>query len=230
MKNPIDAAIAWLSPERGLNRMRARRVMGAYEAAKPTRTRKNPADNTSGDALNEFSITELRGQARHLEQNYDFAFSILNSLVNNVVGPRGIGVEFQPKTLTGEIDQDFARELNRRYKEWARRPEVTREMSYGKAQRMAAMTWLRDGEVLKRDIVGRAPGIENPTDIEFAFELLEPDFLPVDFNNESKRIVQGVEKSAWGRPIAYHLYEVHPGGNKYWRIKARRHSADNITH
>lgn len=230
MKNPIDAIVQWISPERGLNRMRARRVIGAYEAAKPTRTRKNPGDNASGDSLNEFSITQLRGQARHLEQNYDFAFSILNSLVNNVVGPRGIGVEFQPKTLTGEIHQDFARELNRRHKEWARRPEVTREMSYGKAQRLAAMTWLRDGEVLKRDIMGTAPGIANPTDIEFAFELLEPDFLPVDLNNDSKRIVQGIEKSAWGRPIAYWLYDEHPGGNKFWRIKTRRHSADNITH
>ena len=230
MKNPIDSLIEWLSPERGLSRMRARKIIGAYEATKPTRTRKNPADNTSGDALNEFSITELRGQARHLEQNYDFAFSILNSLVNNVVGPRGIGVEFQPKTLTGEIHQEFARELNRRHKEWARRPEVTREMSYGKAQRLAAMTWLRDGEVLKRDIVGRAPGIANPTDVEFAFELLEPDFLPVDLNDENKRIIQGVEKSAWGKPIAYWLADEHPGGNKFWRLRHRRRSADEVTH
>lgn len=228
--NIVDRFVSWRDPVRGLERMRARRVMAAYDAAKPSRTRKNPSDNASGDALNEYTLAEMRGQARHLEQNYDFAFGILNSLVNNIVGPRGIGVEFQPKTLSGEIHKDFAHELNERYTSWAKRPDVTREYSWGKSQRMMAFTWLRDGEVLKRDIEGNAPGIDNPTSVQYAIEMLEPDFLPWDFNDESRRIVQGVEKSAWGKPIGYWLYDEHPGGGKFWRMKTRRRSASDIAH
>jgi lambda family phage portal protein len=230
MKNTIDKLIGYFSPGAGLERLRARRLMAAYEAVKPTRTRRNPSDNSSGEVLAEASLAELRGQARHLEQNYDFAFSILNSLVNNVVGPRGIGVEFQPKRLDGTIHQELAAELNRRWAEWCRRPEVTRSMSYGKAQRMAAFTWLRDGEVLKRSISGNAPGIGNPTGEQYAIELLEPDFLPHDYNDETKRIVHGVEKNAWGKAVAYHLYDEHPGGARYWRMRTRRRNADEIAH
>lgn len=230
MKNPIDGLVGYFSPERGVSRMRARKIMGAYEATKPTRTRRNPSDNASGDALAERSVKELRGQARHLEQNYDFAFSILNSLVNNAVGPRGIGIEFQPKNLNGEIHQDLARYLNRRFSRWARKPEVTRSMSFGKAQRMAAFTWLRDGEMLNRHILGRVIGLDNPTTEQYAIELLEPDFLPDDLNDPAKSIVQGVEKNAWGRAVGYWLYDEHPGGSRYWRIKTRRRSAEEISH
>lgn len=35
----------------------------------------------------------LRQTARHLEQNYDLALGVLNTLVANVVGPNGIGVD-----------------------------------------------------------------------------------------------------------------------------------------
>jgi len=233
MSNIIDKAVGFFSPQKGVARLKARnalKVMGAYEATKPTRTRRNPSDNASGDALMELSATELRGQARHLEQNYDFASGILTSLVNNVVGPRGIGVEFQPKNKNGDLHQEFARYLNDRFKEWSRRPEVTRTMSFGKAQRLAALTWLRDGEVLRRDIEGSAPGIQNPTTVQFSIEVMEPDFLPHDLEDENKRIVQGVEKTAWGKPSGYWLYDEHPGGNKHWRMKTRRHSAENVSH
>ena len=232
MINPnwIDRAVGYVSPERGLARLRARRVMGAYEATRRTRTRKNPADNSSGDALLEFSAEQLRGQARHLEQNYDFAFGILTSLVNNVVGPRGIGVEFQPKSLTGEIHEDFARELNDRFAEWCKRPEVTRSYSFGKSQRLAALTWLRDGELLNRHIEGAAPGIGNPTETQYAIELLEPDFLPLDLNDTQRRIVQGVQKTAWGAPSGYWLYDEHPGGGRHWRMKNRFRRASDISH
>lgn len=233
MNNPVDSVVAFFSPQRGMARVKARKALkitAAYEATKPNRTRRNPSDNASGDALTEFSATELRGQARHLEQNYDFATGILTSLVNNVVGPRGIGVEFQPKDMDGNLHQGFARYLNDRFKEWARRPEVTRTMSFGKTQRLAAHTWLRDGEVLRRDIEGSAPGIQNPTSVQFAIEVLEPDFLPHDLDDENKRIVQGVEKTTWGKPSGFWLYDEHPGGNKYWRLQTRRHDAANISH
>ena len=228
--NPLDKVIGVFSPERAVKRMRARRVMGAYEAAKPTRTRKNKSDNRSGDAVGEFSVDELRGQARHLEQNHDFAFGILTTLANNVVGARGIGVEFQPKTLTGEIHKEFAKSLTQLYTEWSKRPDTTRQLSWGKSQRLLAFTWLRDGEALLRHLEGSMPGLNHRAGVAYSVELLEPDFLPSSLNDASKRIVQGVERSAWGEVTGYHLYDEHPGGNLSWKMKTRRHSASTMQH
>jgi capsid protein len=47
----IDRAIASISPRWALSRARYREALAAYEAAKPSRVRKNGADNRSGDAV-----------------------------------------------------------------------------------------------------------------------------------------------------------------------------------
>ncbi|WP_299946928.1 phage portal protein [uncultured Microbulbifer sp.] len=224
--NTLDPVIGFFSPEAGLRRVQARRALriaAAYEAAKPSRLRKNPIDNRSGDLVVEGDVETLRGQARHLEQNHDFAFGILTTLVNNVVGPRGIDVEFQPKTWDGEIHDDLAARMNGLYREWAQRPECTRQFSWAKTQRLLCNTWLRDGETLLRHLQGSVPGLKHRTAIPYSIECLEPDFLPVDYNDPGKRIVQGVEKSAWGarirlgefgqRPVLRKINRMVRGGN-----------------
>src|SRR5690606_41376934 len=51
----------------------------------------------------------------------------------------------------------------------------------------------------------------------FALELLEPDYLPFDYNDLTKGIQQGIERDAWRRVRAYHLYKQHPGDMQgYW--------------
>lgn len=232
--NIVDKTIGAFSPERGLKRWKARQALqiaARYEATQPSRTRKNPADNRSGDAVTEYDIVTLRGQARHLEQNHDFAFGILTTLVNNIVGPRGITVEFMPKRFgSDEIDADLGAAMGEAYKEWCRRPECTGQHSWAKTQRLLALTWLRDGEVLLRHLEGVIPGLKHGSDVPYSVECFEPDFLPVDHNDPTKRIVQGVEKNAWGQHVGYWLYDDHPGGNKFWKMQARRYAATNIEH
>ncbi|WP_444897739.1 phage portal protein [Microbulbifer sp. SSSA005] len=231
--NKLDSLIGFFAPEAALRRMQARRALelvAAYEATRPSRTRKNPGDNRSGDLVLESSVETLRGQARHLEQNHDFACGILTTLVTNVVGPRGIDVEFQPKTWDGDIHEDLATQMNAAHEEWARRPECTRQFSWGKAQRLLCNTWLRDGETLMRHLQGTVPGLKHRTEVPYTIECLEPDFLPVDYNDPSKRIVQGIQKTAWGEPLGFWLHDEHPGASFNWRMKRRFHSAENIEH
>ncbi|WP_346839818.1 phage portal protein [Microbulbifer sp. SAOS-129_SWC] len=231
--NPLDSIIGYFSPVAGLRRLQARRalhVVAGYEATKPSRLRKNPGDNRSGDLVVEGDVEALRGMARHLEQNHDFAFGILTTLVNNVVGPRGIAVEFQPKTWAGEIHDGFASQMNTAFKEWGRRPECTRQFSWAKTQRLLCNTWLRDGETLLRHLEGKVPGLNHGTEVPYSIECFEPDFLPVDYNDPGQRIVQGVEKSAWGEARGYWLYDEHPGASLNWRMRRRRHDAANIEH
>ncbi|MCO1336774.1 phage portal protein [Microbulbifer sp. OS29] len=231
--NTLDSVIGFFAPETALRRVQARRalkVVAAYEAARPSRLRKNPADNRSGDLVADGDVETLRGQARHLEQNHDFACGILTTLVNNTIGPRGIDVEFQPKTREGDIHEGLAQQMNDAHQEWARRPECTRQFSWAKSQRLLCNTWLRDGETLLRHLQGTVPGLKHRTPVPYTIECLEPDFLPVGYNDPSQRIVQGIEKSAWGEAKGFWLYDEHPGASLNWRMKRRRHSADHIEH
>ncbi|WP_267191193.1 hypothetical protein [Xanthomonas dyei] len=34
--------------------------------------------------------------------------------------------------------------------------------------------------------------------------------VPLDFNDPARNIQQGVERNAWGRPVAYHVYNSTP--------------------
>lgn len=227
--NPIDRVISWFAPARAVRRVSARHILNAYEAAKPTRTRRNPGDNSSADQLTMFSSAELRAQARHLDQNHDIASGVLDVLVRNTVG-RGIGIEPQPKRRDGSIDDTVGDSLSALWKEWCKRPEVTQELSFGMVQRLAARAWFRDGEVLVRDHVGDVLSLVHGTQVKYSIEVFESDFLPHDYSDASKRIVQGVEKDAWGRPLYYHLYPEHPGGTLHVRGNYRRVPAQSLRH
>ena len=225
----LDKLIGYFSPESGLKRAHARQVLSMYEAAKPTRTRRNPSDNRSGDTVTWGAAETLRGQARHLDQNHDLARGALNCLVNNVVGPKGIGVEFQPKRRNGEIHKDFAQELQEAHKKWAKRPETTGEYSLSKAQRLMARAWFRDGEVLNRALMGNIKLYSHLSDVPFSIELLEADFLATKDDPE-KNIFQGVQRNAWGRPNFYHFYKAHPGDIRSFRLDTKAVRAEEVNH
>ena len=227
--NIIDRIVASVSPERAVERARARKILAAYEAAKPTRTRRNPQDNRSGDGTTEGATATLRGQARHLDQNHDLATGVLNVLVNNTVGAKGIGVEFLPKNKDGLVNKELADELTWYYAEWCRKPETTGEYSMAKTQRLLARSWFRDGEVLAKSLMGTVPFLDHQTMVPYSLELLEADYI-ADVNDPENGVVQGVERSSWGRPRYFHLYEQHPGDHNGYTAKVRRVNADLIDH
>lgn len=226
-----DELLALFAPRVAFRRQQYRQALNAYEAAAPSRLRKHPADNRSGDALVGLAGTALRGYARQLEQNYDVAKGALDVLVNNVVGPSGINREPQPRRVDGTIHTEFARDLLALFKDWSRRPECTWTLDYAAMERLACRTWVRDGEILSQLLEGRVAGLDHGTRVPFSLEMIEADLLPLDYDDESKGITQGVERNAWGRPVAFHLYKNHPG-DASWRIdlNTKRVSADKILH
>ena len=225
----IDKIIAPLAPRWALQRMRARQVMAAYEAAQPSRTRKNKGDNSSGTLVADASAT-LRAQARHLDQNHDLATGVLNTLVARVVGAKGINVEAMPKDENGNINRDLAWEINRAYERWSKHPETTGELSRAMAEQLIGRTWFRDGEALVKDIMGTVPGFQHLSQTPYSIELLEPDYLPIDYNDEANGIRQGIQRDAWGRAQYYHLYRTHPGDGIYRANTTKAISADIIHH
>lgn len=225
----IDKMIAPFAPSWALKRVRARQVMAAYEAAKPTRTRKNKGDNSSGTLVAD-AAANLRAQARHLDQNHDLATGVLNTLVARVVGPKGINVEAMPKDASGKIHRDLSWQINRAYERWSKHPETTGELSRAMSEQLIARTWFRDGEALVKDVMGTVPSFKHLDKVPYSIELLEPDYLPIDLNDPAKGIRQGIERDGWGRAKYYHLFKHHPGDGLYRTDSTKAISADIIHH
>lgn len=228
MLNWLDRAIAGPFPGWAAGRIRARHILAAYEGANPSRTRKARKDRGSADAVVGRSAESLRIYARHLEQNYDVASGALDVLVANIVGS-GIRPEPAARTLDGEPATEFNDALLDLFRDWIRAPEVTGEFDYYSTQRLAARAWLRDGEMFTQRIEGAGPTLDHGTRVPFSLELIEADMCPF-LDDPAQRIIQGVRKNAWGRPLAYRFYLQHPGDHLSVSGQTKIVPADRITH
>jgi len=209
--NLIDRLVGYISPEAGLKRAGARRALALtappYEAATPSRNRKFYQDQRSPNQLVEMSARALRAQARQLQRNHDVSRGILRTMTNNIVGANGIGIEPQPRRADGSIHQEYAAALRAAYRDWAIRPEVTRRHTWAKVQRLMCATWLRDGESFAQEVLGGSYAF--PTRVPYALEMFEADLVPYDYE-VLPRVEQGIERNAWGQPVAYFVHKHHP--------------------
>lgn len=205
--NALDRMIAAVAPQAALHRATARRALAYYEAAEPSRTRKVRRTDLPINELVERSAAALRAQARLLERNHDLARGALRVLVNNTIGPTGIGVEPQPRREDGSIHEEYAKALREAWADWTLQPEVTGRFTWAKTQRMLARAWFRDGEAFAKDLAGQVAGLDHRTLVPYSIELFEAELCPVEFSDSARGIRQGVELSAWGRPRAYWCYK-----------------------
>jgi lambda family phage portal protein len=228
-----DRVVSWFSPVAAVKRAHARTVLSYYEAAKPDRLHKNrrATGSANDDILRAGS--NLRQIARHLEQNYDLALGVLNTLVVNTIGPHGIGIEPQPRNADGSINDGLARQILKLRKDWVRFPEVTRQHDWPSTERLLARSWFRDGDVFAQLLSGLIPSLDHRSKVPFSIEMLEADFVPQDLNTTSPAtIVQGVELNAWGAPLAYRVYKQDPlAATSFSGLSGtKRISADRMLH
>lgn len=232
--NRLERAILAISPTWARTRAQARmHVLGfnrAYEAAEPTRLRKRIKDFGSGNAAVQSSALDIRAAARDLDRNHDIVVGALNALTQNVVGPSGIGVEPQPRNANGDVDEGIVDQIAPLWRDWCKRPEVTWTHDFASVQRLLARTLFRDGECLHQDLVGPVPFLNHGTIVPYSIEMIEPDLLPLGYTDTSRNILQGVERNAWGRAVAYWLYKQHPGDPDVFVPDIKRVSSDMIRH
>lgn len=203
--------IGQVSPAWALRRERAARGLKAmYEAAESNRMHKRRSKQQSANAVNLRAADKLRSEARHFEENLDIAKGALDVLVANVVGT-GIQPEPQVELSSGELAEEVNRELLRLWDDWIDSPDVTGQFDYYGLQQMTCRSWMRDGDVFGQLLMGSVPFLDHRTIVPYSIEMLEADFVPVDLNDESRGIVQGIELNSWGRPRAIYVYKTHPG-------------------
>lgn len=208
--NLLDRAIATVAPTWAVKRIQARGMLAYHEAVKTTRLRRARTKEARGDAIVGMSAAKLRAYARDMERNHDISRGALNRLVQNIAGPRGITIEPQPRTKSGEIHEEFARQTLALWRDWGKRPEVTWQHDWPSAQRLLCRAWVRDGESLAQRLAGNVAGLDHGTEVPYSIEMMESDSMPLDYYDEARRITQGVERNAWGRPAAYWLYKIDP--------------------
>ncbi|MBB1601269.1 phage portal protein [Variovorax sp. UMC13] len=208
--NIIDRLVAQLDPVRGLKRAQHRQALAFYEGAKPTKQRMRRTDNSSANTLVGASAAQLRAHARFLERNHDISRGALRVMVNNIVGAAGIGVEPIPRRLDGTIHTEYATALRAAYKARQKAPEVTGRYRGPLAQRLMAYTWLRDGECFAQQLIGPVPFLEHGSAVPYSLEIFEPDFVPMDYDDLSKGIRQGIQANSWGKATGYWVHKTDP--------------------
>lgn len=229
--NLLDKAISSVAPGWGLSRLRSRAGIMAYEAAKPSRLHKAKGNHSSGDSTVQWAGRSIRGQARYQEENSDLVDGLITTLVNNVVGKDGIGVEPMPMDYAGNVHEAFASELLDAFAEWSLKCESTGQWSRPEIERLVCRTWLRDGECLGEQLLGHVPGFKHPnSSVPYSIQVMEPDFLPLDLHHPDKNIVQGIERNPWGQPQKFHVYLSHPGDMGSYSMKTRPVPAERMLH
>lgn len=230
----VSRAILAISPawaaSRARNKLRVQALTNAYDAVNHSRLRRKQRDFGSGNTVAGAAHRQLRDVARDLDRNHDISKGILNTLVRNIVGPHGIGVEPQPMDASGEVMQDVAAQLSELWRQWCEQPEVTGEFNRARSEQLLCRTWMRDGEAFWQYLEGSVPKLSHGTAVPLSLELLEPDLVPIDYNDPLQNISQGIEVDAWGRPQAYWLYKQHPGDPFVAMPDLKRVTTDRIGH
>ena len=209
--NFLDRCLAPVFPSVVVRRLAAQESIKAFEAAKVSRTHKAERQARSADSSLQRDAESLRGQARKLDEDHDLVTGIFDRLEERVVGGAGIAVEPLPLDHAGNIHLEFASQVKDAWAEWSLRPETSGELTRAQMERLVCRTWLRDGEALGQLLMGKVPNFEHLHAVPFSIELLEPDYLPWNYNDEAKGICQGITRDSWRRVKGYNLLKRHPG-------------------
>jgi len=209
----------------------------AYAAAQNNRLTSDwISQATSADSEIRGSIRMLRNRARQLVRDSDFAKSALRAVKNNVVGT-GIRMQAQVRMQRGgRLADDINRRIEEEFDRWtsASRCHCGGKLSWYDIQRLSITSMLEAGEVFIRLV--RQPF--GKSKVPLGLEIIESDLLDDDYNaiaNNGNEIRMGVEIDKWGRPVAYHFFDYHPGDYQFSyankAVKKRiRIPADDIIH
>lgn len=234
----IDDVVGYFSPNKKLNRIRARHAISVMEkthqrkydaATKGRRGDGWKATGTSSASEIASVLPTLRDRSREMVRNNPYAARGVQVIPHNVVG-KGIRLVFNSNSDAKEES------LKKVWNAWAESKECdfdNKHDLYG-LQLLAMRAVVESGEVLLRKRkVKREKG-----KISIKLQLLEADFLASDeIISDTKtghNIVQGIEFDKKGQIVAYHIYETHPGNsaleNSFNSRKTIRVDASDIEH
>jgi lambda family phage portal protein len=234
----LDALISAVSPSQGVRRAHARRVLRAYSGAEPSRLNANrrPKNQSADTELGgSFGANAMRAWARMLVRDNAWAWGVVDTFVNSVVG-KGIDIQSAYETPDGSDIEVINERRDEVWQRWAEVCEINGQYSFAEIQQMAMREIVEAGEVLIRmvPVDRKFRGILRP--VPLALELIEADRLAEEKDTyrlakpENHRINRGIEFDELGRPVAYWIYPNHPTDPYVDRGEPRRIEASEIIH
>lgn len=202
--NTVDKIVSFFSPEAGLKRVQARKqlkITNDYEALRPSKFRKIGRSLGDADALSARSQLSLMQMSRHLDENSDLVVSVIESLVNNVVGEKGIQIEPMPLKKDGSVDADLAKQIKSCLHKYNRCADIHFNQM-PETQRLVARSLFRDGEIFVQNLKNKVPGLIYKNDLLFVQELIESQHVP-NYGDERNNVVCGIQRNQFGQVIAY---------------------------
>ena len=226
MVNVLDKLVMAVSPQRGLERLRARSAAGAlmnFDAANPAR--KTTAKARGGDADTAGAKRmRLAFLSRDMIRNNPWAANAQHVVTRNVVGD---GILSKIVGGTDASRKDLLKRIER-HLDTTKIDIRGRQNLYG-IQALIVNTVVDSGEALVRRVRGG-----RDMALPFQLEVMEPDFLDTSRNGpiEGGMLEEGIEFDDSGRRVAYWLYEHHPGSSGFLRSRFRsvRVPASEILH
>lgn len=219
----LDRAIEYVSPQRALKRLQARAVLGyatgGYVGARTDRTSLKEWQPQGGDA-NENQIPDLptlRARSRDLIRNAPVATGALETTATSTVGAGLIPHARIDRDLLGLSEEEadaWERQAERYFWAWAGSPacDITRRHDFPALQDIVFRAQLSSG-----DIMGIRRFLKRPGEmLGLKIQLVEADRISnPNLQDDTDRLIGGVETNANGEPVRYHIADRHPDTRLY---------------
>ena len=225
-RNVLDRAISWVSPRRGFLRVQARMLIEslAYEGGRKDRKTEGWLTTSgSADAEVHLTLATLRDRARDLVRNNPYASKALDIKVANTIG-------------TGITAEVSSRPLAKAWERFVDECDADGNQDLHGLQALTERTRSESGEALIRFVPAKA---SETGGVPLQLRVLEPDFIDTTRHGSAENgnvISYGLERDAFGRVVAYHLFSSHPGesfslqgyGSK--GLRSERVDAEDVIH
>jgi lambda family phage portal protein len=153
-------------------------------------------------------LRTLRARARELGRNNSYVKRYFRLLQNNVIGPAGIRLQAQVKTVADEADINANRSIETAWNDWASSPvTIDGKLTLRRFEKLILKTVACDGEAfvrIWRGFEGNRYGL--------ALQPIDADLIDETFSRSRRgtenEIRMGVEIDSIGRAVGYHVWNM----------------------
>lgn len=192
------------------------------------------SNDNSADAEIRYQLKLIRERCRDLARNNEYARRYIKLLERNVVGERGISLQMKSRETNGALDIVANDQIERAWRQFTKlgAPTIDGRMDFVDAQNFVISSVARDGEAIVVLHESNEPGMPS-----IQIQFIEPDQVDETYNGtlqNGNEVRMGVELNDARRPVAYHVFENHPGDDifnmKKSNIKRMRIPAEKVIH
>lgn len=224
-QNFADKVVSWLSPVKGVERMRARKIMAlsdSYTGASTSRRSMydfTPVSQSADDAI-KYSRDMLVRRGHHMFRNNPIVSGTLES---NCMSILGAGLQMHSRIdgkllgLSDDAREDLETQIEREWRLFSESTDcdVSRTNNFGQLQNITLLQSFITGESFTILPFLDRPGFPYSLKVQ----IIEPERVYNDQNrangpvNEAIDLYDGVEKDKYGAPIRYHIASEFPYSN-----------------